>query len=205
MLYKGLFTWLLNIFQCDVNTQMVLVSPTAQNAMLEEHVARSENDQANSSWENSGFSFWRGHEVKFEFVSLLERITKKYPDTLKHFTAKADIFHTMMLNVFCITVTSYMNTRITDVDADKITEYRALFSDLQRWGFNISWLVSRLNYVEQLRFTQPLLNELHAIVSRIQDLQTLHAEKMTEIQKALGTMDAGLSLHRLGDDLLPSQ
>lgn len=190
--------------QCDVNPQMELVSLTAQNAVLEEPVAKASNDQASSSWETSGFRFWRGHEVKSEFVSLLERITKKYPDTVAHFTSKFDIFHTMMLNMFCITVTSIMNTAVTDVDTEMITEYRALFSDFQRWGFKISWMVSRLNYVEQVRFSQPLLNELHAIVSRIQDLQTLRAEKMTEIQKALRTMDASLSLHCIGDDLLPS-
>lgn len=190
--------------RCDVNPQMDLVPLTAQSAVLEEAVARAGNDQTSLSSETSGFRFWRGHEVKSEFVSLLERITKKYPDTVKHFTAKVDILHTMMLNMFCITVTSYMNTPIADVDADIITGYRAIFSDLQRWGFNISWLASRLNYVEQLRFSQPLLNELHAIVSRIQDLHTLRAEKMMEIQNALGTMDAGLSLQCIGDDLLPS-
>ncbi|KAK1372650.1 hypothetical protein POM88_028843 [Heracleum sosnowskyi] len=190
--------------QCDVNPQMELVPLTAQNAVLEVAVARAGNDQTSSSLETSGFRFWRGHEVKSEFVSLLERITEKYPDTLMHFTTKVDILHTMMLNGFCITVTSFMNTPIADVDADIITGYRAIFYDLQRWGFNISWLTSRLNYVEQLRFSQPLLNELHAIVSRIQDLQTLRAEKMMEIQKALGTMDAGLCLQCIGDDLLPS-
>ncbi|KAL1832212.1 hypothetical protein ACET3Z_001863 [Daucus carota] len=34
--------------------------------------------------------------------------------------------------------------------------------------------------------------------------ETLSPEKMTEIHKAFGTMDAGLSLHFIGDDLLPS-
>lgn len=183
---------------------MELVPLTAQNALLEEAVARAGNDQTSSLLETSGFTFWRGHEVKSEFVSLLERITKKYPDTVKHLTAKVDILHTMMLNGFCITVASFMNIKIADVDADLITEYRAIFSDLQSWGFHISWLTSRLNYVEQLRFSQPLLNELHAIVARIQDLQTLRAEKMMEIQKALVTMDAGLSLQCIGDGLLPS-
>ncbi|XP_074343887.1 uncharacterized protein LOC141683088 [Apium graveolens] len=190
--------------QSDVNPQMGLLPPKTPNALLEKTVARAGNDQPSLSWETSGFRFWRGHEVKSEFVSLLERITKKYPDTVRHLTAKVNIVHKLMLNGFCTTVTSFMNTPIADVDADLITGYRAIFSDLQSWGFNISWLTSRLNYVEQFRFSQPLLNELHAIVSRIQDLQTLRAEKMVEIQKALGTMDAGLSLQFIGDDLLPS-
>ena len=90
-----------------------------------------------------------------------------------------------------------MNTAVADVTAAMITEYRALFSDLQRWGFDISWLVRRLNYVEELRNSKPLINELHAIFSRIHDMQTLPPEKMTEIHKAFGTMDAGLSLSTL--------
>nr|XP_017217036.1 PREDICTED: putative F-box/FBD/LRR-repeat protein At4g03220 [Daucus carota subsp. sativus] len=190
--------------QYHFNPESDLVSLPGWKALLREPVARAGNAQASSSRETSGFRLWRGHEVKSVYVSLLERITKEYPDTLKHITAKVNVIQTMMLNVFCTTVTSYMNTAVADVTAAMITEYRALFSDLQRWGFDISWLVRRLNYVEELRNSKPLINELRAIFSRVHDMQTLSPEKMTEIHKAFGTMDAGLSLHFIGVNLLPS-
>ncbi|KAK1403012.1 hypothetical protein POM88_002617 [Heracleum sosnowskyi] len=122
------------------------------------------------------------------------------------------------------------------VDSEMLVEYRNAFSYLQNIGFNVSWAVSRLEYVEHLRFSNPLIPELNAIDCRIdddksklqemqacvddakiklqdlqarvndaktklQDAQSLQMEKLTNIEKAFGTMGAKLAVGLIGDDL----
>lgn len=90
-----------------------------------------------------------------------------------------------------------------------IDEFRDVFAYLQNQGINVSWLVNRLNYVEHMRFSKPLILELHAIDCRIddaknklEDLQAFRVAKMTEIQEAIGTLSTNLAVGFIGDDLL---
>lgn len=93
----------------------------------------------------------------------------------------------MMLNMLCTSVNEFLGTSMTEVSTDNITEYRDVFADLQRRGFNVVWLVSHLNYVEQLLFSQ---HQLHAINSHIddanklQELQNYCLKKIAAIHKA---------------------
>ncbi|KAK1379528.1 hypothetical protein POM88_026272 [Heracleum sosnowskyi] len=112
---------------------------------------------------------------------------------------------------------------MSEVDAEMIVEYMDVFADLKKLGFNVTWLVNRLNYIEQHRFSQPLptkfpvtdchdddgKNEVQDLQIRIddaktklQDLQTLGSEKMQEIQKAHGNMNTNLVVGCVGFDLL---
>lgn len=108
--------------------------------------------------------------------------------------------------MLCATVKAFTNTCMTKIDAQMLTEYRALFSEMQR-SFNVNWLVDRLNYIEQLQFSQPLLDKLHAVDSLIGDakskLQDLHARRskmMKEIHCDSGTVGASL-YGNIGDDM----
>ncbi|KAK1402968.1 hypothetical protein POM88_002573 [Heracleum sosnowskyi] len=195
------------------------VSVTSQNVGLGEPLANptvelvdsqgAGNDCASSSREKKDFGLWQGYEVNSEFVVLLDLIMKRYPETFEHFITKNKKLCTMRLNMLCTSVNAFTTTTMTEIDAEMITEYRTLFGDLQR-SFNIKWLVSRLNYIEQFHFSQ---NELHAIDSSIDDakskllvLQNLRTEKMTKMQEAFGTMGTNLvsTAGYIGDDLLPS-
>lgn len=139
------------------------------------------NDWASSSSGNSDFRLWQGYEVNLEFVGLLDLITKKYPETFEHFTAKSKRFYTLKLNMLCTVVKDFLRTSMTDFTTEIITWYRDLFLDLQKWGFNVNWLVSHLNYIEQLHFSKGL----HATNPHIDDrnkLLDLHVfclERMT--------------------------
>ncbi|XP_074373075.1 uncharacterized protein LOC141713516 isoform X1 [Apium graveolens] len=181
------------------------------------------NDHVSSSSGNIDFRLWRGYAVSSEFVLLLNAIMDKYPETFDHFMTKNKKFSTMKLNMFCTSVNDFARISMTEIDTETIAEYRDVFADLQKLGFDISWLVNRLNYVEQLWISQPLLPELHAIdhdiddyksklqdlqinmdetKSKLQNLQTLRDKKMQEIQKAFGTVGANLAVGYIGDDLL---
>ncbi|XP_017255629.1 putative F-box/FBD/LRR-repeat protein At4g03220 [Daucus carota subsp. sativus] len=188
-------------------------------------VERTGNDQVRSSRDDSDFALWQGHEVNCEFVCLLDLIMDKYPETFEHFTTKNKKFCTIKLNTLCTSVNDFTKISMTDVDTEMISEYRDVFAELQKFGFNVSWLVSRLNYIEQVRFSQPLFSELHAIdshivdtksklqeyktlfddtITKLKDLETLRAEKMKEIQKAFGPAVTNLVVGCIGDDLLSS-
>ncbi|KAK1402954.1 hypothetical protein POM88_002559 [Heracleum sosnowskyi] len=87
-------------------------------------------------------------------------------------------------------VDEFIRTSMTELNTDIITDYRDLFTDLQRWGFNVNWLLSYLKYIEHLQISQ---SELHSIDSRpddaknkLQDLQSHCLGKITEIVKASG-------------------
>ncbi|XP_074348922.1 uncharacterized protein LOC141687514 isoform X2 [Apium graveolens] len=181
------------------------------------------NDRVSSSRMDRSFGLWRGHEVNSEFESLLDIIMNKYPETFEHFTTTNKKLCTVKLNMLCSSVNVFTKISMSQVDTEMILEHRSVFAALQNLGFNVSWLVNRLNYIEQLRFSQPLLPELHAIDAHIdnaksrlhdlqiliddakielQDLHTIRAEKMQEIQKAFGTMGTNLLVGCIGDDLL---
>ncbi|KAK1373438.1 hypothetical protein POM88_029631 [Heracleum sosnowskyi] len=186
---------------------------------------RTANDCLSSSGGNSDFGIWRGHEVNSEFLCLLNRISNKYPETFEHFTTKNKKFCTLKLNQLCTSVNDFLRISMTDVDTEMIAEYRDVFVELQKFGFNVSWLVNRLNYIEEIRFSQPLLSELDAIEcciddaksklqefqihlddtkNKLKDLQALRVEKMQQIQKAFGTLGTNLLAGYTGDDLLSS-
>ncbi|KAL6499421.1 hypothetical protein OROHE_026084 [Orobanche hederae] len=123
------------------------------------------------------------------------------------------------LNMLCTVVNDFIKIPMTEVDTGMIVEYMDVFADLEKLGFDISWLVNRLNYVEQIRFSPPLLPKLRATdgakstlqdlqirideaKTKLQDLQNLRSEKMQEIQKAFGNINTNLAVGCVGDDLL---
>lgn len=126
--------------------------------------AETGNSRASSysCGEKNDIVLWQGHEVKSEFVVLLNLILKKYLETFEQFNTRNKLFCTMKLNMFCISVNGFVNSLITDVNTAMVNEFKALFSDLERWGFNVNWLVRHLNYIEQHHCPQPQGNELHA-------------------------------------------
>lgn len=183
----------------------------------------SDHDKDSSPRGDGDVGLWQGYVVNSEFVSLLDRIMNKYPETFEIFTTTNKKLSTMKLNMLANSVSVFTKISMTQVNTDMIDDHRVVFDALHKLGFDISWLVNRLNYIEQLRFTQPLLSELYAIDCRIdyakdklqnlqihvddtktelQDLHALRAEKMQQIHKALGTMVMNLVVGYIGDDLL---
>lgn len=72
------------------------------------------------------------NEVESEFVGLLDLIMKQqYSETSENFSTKRNLFCTIKLNMFCILVNGVIKTLIKDADTDMLTEFRALFNDLQ--------------------------------------------------------------------------
>ena len=70
-----------------------------------------------------------------------------------------------------------------------MSKYRDVFSYLQNQGLDVSWAVNLLNYIEHLRFSKPLINELHSIDCLIHDAKT----KLQELQ-ACADHDARIKL-----------
>lgn len=147
------------------------------------------NDWKLSSRGNSDFGLWQGHEVNSEFVGLLDLILEKYPETFEHFNTTSKKLCTIKLNLLCTLVNAFTETTMTDNEI--LSEYRTLFTSLQR-SFNLEWLVSCLNNIEQLQFSQ---HEIHAINSCIGDAKnklqvwpTVGAEKLAKKQEAFETM-----------------
>ncbi|XP_074363860.1 putative F-box/LRR-repeat protein At3g59160 [Apium graveolens] len=202
-------------------------------------VERIDKDQVSSLRGGRDSGLWRRHEVNSEFVCLLDRIMQKYQETFEHFTTKNKKLCSMNLNVLCTSLNDFIKISITDVDCEMIAAYRDVFSYFQNQGLDMSWVVNHLNYIEHLRFSKPLVNELHSIDCHIedaktklqelqaqvnnvkiklqdletrvddakyklQDLQTLRTEKLTEIEKAFGTMGTNIAVGFVGDDLLPN-
>lgn len=214
----------------DVEVQEKLVVQNSKNhADRVIHVGTAVEGTCNhlvsSSRGNTDSGLWQGIEVNSEFVCPLDQIMKKYPETFEHLNTKNKKFYTMKLNMLCAAVNDYMKIPMAEVDTDMIVEYMDVFADLKKLGLNVSWLVNRLNFVEQIQFSKPLLPKLHATdchnddeaKSNLQDLQTriddaktklhdleaLRSEKMQEIQKAFETIDTNLVVGCVGDDLLP--
>lgn len=179
------------------------------------------NNQRSSFEGNIYYAVWRGHEVNSEFVCLLERIMRKYPETFEHF--KKNKLSTVWLNMLCTSLNAFTKLSMTEVNFETIVQYKDIFAYLQNLGFNIGWVLSRLNYIQHLRFSKPLIMELHAIdcliddaksevqdlpaptndaISKLRNLQSLRAEKMTEIERDFGTMGTNLAVGFIADDLL---
>lgn len=187
-------------------------------------VERTCKDQVSSLRGKYYSGLWRGYEVDAEFVGLLDQIMSKYPRTIEHLTTKNKKFCKLKLNMLCTSVMDFTKISLSEVDAKVIAEYRNIFADLQKLGFNISWLVNRLNYIDQLHISQPLTElksidchiddaeselqdlQIHTDDAKIklQDLQTLRSEKMQEIQKSFGTTGTILVVDYVGYNLLSS-
>ncbi|KAK1372648.1 hypothetical protein POM88_028841 [Heracleum sosnowskyi] len=105
-----------------------------------QHVGSSvdgtDNDHVSSSSGNIDFGLWRGYTVNSEFVLLLNAIMDKYPETFEHFTTKHKKFTTMKLNMFCTSVNDFAKISMTTVDTEMIAEYRDVFADLHKLGFD---------------------------------------------------------------------
>ena len=181
------------------------------------------DNRVSSSKGKRDFGLWQGNEVNSEFVCLLDRIMQKYPETFEHFTMKNKKLSTVRLNLLCTTLGDFFKISMAEVDSEIIAQYRDIFAYLQSLEFNLSWVLSRLNYIQHLRFSKPLITELHAIdcriddakskvhdlqdlvrdaIDKLQNLQTLRAEKLTEIENDFGTMGTSLAVGFIGDDLL---
>lgn len=189
---------------------MFPVSVSFQNLLpknlLATPVAGLNDGWASSTKGGSDLGLWQAYEVKYEFIGLLDCIAKKYPETFDCFNTSSKELCTLKLNMLCATVKAFTDTSMTKIDAEMLSEYRAIFSDLQS-SFNVNWLIERLNYIEQLQFSQPLLDKFQAVDSLIGDakskLQDLHAlrRKMTkEIHGESGTVGASL-YGNIGDDM----
>ncbi|KAL8099808.1 hypothetical protein AgCh_032171 [Apium graveolens] len=156
----------------------------------------TDNDHVSSSSGNIDFGLWRGYAVNFKFVLILNAIMEKYPETFDHFTTKNKKFSTMKLNMFCTSVYDFAKISMTEVDTETIAEYRDVFADLQKMGFDVSWLVNLLNYVEQLWISQPLLPELHAIDCDIDDAKSFGVGRFSLLLRAGVSQDQPLYLAR---------
>lgn len=121
---------------------------------------------------------------------------EKYLETFEHFTTKSKTFCSMNLIVLYTLINAFITTAMTEIDSETITEYRTLFSYLQR-SFNVQWLVNHLNYIEQLRFSYHELLEVESCIddakSKSKLLPTLGTEKMAKIEKAFGTIGTNLA------------
>ncbi|XP_074381010.1 uncharacterized protein LOC141721791 [Apium graveolens] len=136
-------------------------------------------DPVSTSGGNQDFGLWLGHKVNSEFVCLLDRIMLKYPETFENFTKNNKKLSTINVIMFCTSVNGFAKVSLSEVDSDMLVEYRDAFAYLQSKGFNLSWVVSRLDYVEHIRFSNPLIPELYALDCHINDdkseLQELQA------------------------------
>ncbi|XP_017238197.1 putative F-box/FBD/LRR-repeat protein At4g03220 [Daucus carota subsp. sativus] len=145
---------------------------------IDASVEGANKDQASSLRGERDSGLWRSHEVNSEFVCLLDRIMQKYPETFEHFTSNNKKLCTMNLNMLCTSLNDFSKISIGNVDSEMIVGYREVFSYLKNQGFNLSWVVDRLNYIEHIRFSKPLIKELHSIDCHIDDAKT----KVKELQ-----------------------
>ncbi|KAK1403015.1 F-box domain-containing protein [Heracleum sosnowskyi] len=148
-------------------------------------------DPVSTSRGNRYFGLWLGHKVNYEFLGLLDRIMHQYPETFENFTKKKKKLCTMNLNMFCTSVNDFTKISMSEVDSEMLVEYRDAFAYLQNEGFNVSWVVRRLDYIEHLRFSNPLIPELYALDCRINDDKS----KLQELQACVD--DAKLKLQNL--------
>lgn len=94
-------------------------------------------------------------------------------------------------------------------DVDNGRQIGAPVPSLQKLEFNASWLVSRLNYIEQLHNSQPSFTELHATncchideaKSKLQDLQIRIDQTKTILQDLQILHAEKTLLDYIGDDL----
>ncbi|KAL1803205.1 hypothetical protein ACET3Z_031852 [Daucus carota] len=166
-----------------------------EDSMLDAPVEGTDKDQASSLRGKSDSGLWRGHEVNSEFVDLLDRIMHKYPETFEHFTTINKKLCTMNLNMLCTSLNDLFKISMTNVDSE-MSAFKEVISYLQNQGFNLTWLVDRLTYIEHLRFSKPQINELYSIEchiddakTKLQDLQSRAADAKTKLQDLLAHVD----------------
>ncbi|KAK1385280.1 hypothetical protein POM88_023015 [Heracleum sosnowskyi] len=191
------------VFIDSENSNEIVCVDTVDMGVQEEHVVQNSevhddriircvgapvkeivNDRVSSSGKKSDIGLWHGHEVKSEFVCLLDHIINKYPETFEHFATKNKELCTMKLNMLCTTVNNFIKIPMTE----------PLLSELHAIDCHIDDAKSSL---EDLQF------RIVDTKTKLQNLQTLRDEKMEEIQKAFGTMGTSLAVGNIGDDLLP--
>lgn len=80
-------------------------------------------------------ALWQSHEVKSEFVGLLDLIIQEYPETFAQLTLKMNKIWTMKLNMLCSLVNAFTKTSMTEFDTELLTEYgRGTFYRLAEVG-----------------------------------------------------------------------
>lgn len=162
---------------------------------------------ASSDWadscEKSNSVLWQGHEVNSEYVGMLDLIKKKYPYTFKDLPKKDDKLLTVKLNTLCSSVNAFIKTSMAEVDTEMITEYKILFTHLGLWGFNTDWLLRHALYIENLHELNASDSRIHDAKNKLQELQTLRAEKSTnpESFRTMGSSHASTASY-VGDGLL---
>lgn len=115
-------------------------------------------------------------------MNLLQHIKEKYPETFEHFDPQTEMIYTVGLNTLCTSVSSFFEVMRTNVTTSIITQYRGLFSDLERWGFNASWLVNHLNNADELCSID---NSITGALGEVRELQAQDAEKKVQELQAL--------------------
>ena len=164
-----------NTVNMNVQEEHVMEDPVVDSDRVRRSDApleRTKKDQASSSQGDKDSGLWRGHEVNPEFVCLLDRIMHTYPETFEHFTTKNKMLSAMNLNLLCTSLDNFSKVSLTEVDCEMIDGYRDICAYLQNQGFDVSWGVNRLNYIENLCFSQPLIPELHGIDCCIEGAKT---------------------------------
>lgn len=170
---------------------------------VEALVSGESNDRASTSSEKSCFVLWQGHEVNTEYADLLDLMMKRYPETFTHNIIKNHKIWTVKLSMLCSSVNAFTKTSMSEVNSEMLIEYRGLFNVLRDSGFNIDWLMSHLNYIEKLCELYASDPHIANAKRKLQDLQTLHAIKMTASESV---WTEGISLasiaRNIGDGLL---
>ncbi|XP_074348094.1 uncharacterized protein LOC141686900 isoform X1 [Apium graveolens] len=143
--------------------------PQVAEVALSAAVGGDGDDQVRSSRRAVDTGLWNGHEVKSEFIGLLNLIMKQYPETFEHFTTNTEskLFCTMKLNMLCTSVDALSKISTTEVDDKMVTEHKVLFADLQKLGFRVNWLESHLNCIEH-GISKSLLHDLDEVDSLVE-------------------------------------
>lgn len=165
-------------------------------------VSGASNDRADS-YEKSNCVLWQGHEVDSECVGMLDLIMKKYPYTFKNLPNKNKKVLTVKLNTLSSSVYAFTKTSMAEVDNDMITEFWDLFTHLRSWGFNTSWLLRHTLYIKFLHKLNASDSRIDNAKRKLQELQTLHAEKSTDSEsfRTMGSSHASTVAY-IGDGLL---
>lgn len=190
-------------FEMRVTKENVVENSEFRAENVKTLVSGEINDPASTSSQKSCFVLWQGHEVNTEYAELLDLIMKRYPETFKDNIIKNHKIWTVKLNMLCSSVNAFTKTSITEVNSEMLTEYRGLFNILQNSGFNIDWLMSHLNYIENLCELYASDLRIDNAKEKLQDLQTLRGLKMSASESF---WTEGISLasiaRNIGDGLL---
>ncbi|KAL8103296.1 hypothetical protein AgCh_027743 [Apium graveolens] len=164
-------------------------------------VSGASRDWADSC-EKSNSVLWQGHEVNSEYVGMLDLIKEKYPYTFQDLPKKNEKLLTVKLNTLCSSVNAFFKTSMAEVDTEMITEYKILFTTLGSWGFNTNWLLSHVSYIENLHELNASDYRIDDAKNKLQELQTLLAEKSTNSEsfQTMGISNASTAAY-IGDGL----